>query len=106
MRDTLATDLRSWGRKALLVGALIAAPALAPAPADAAPVHGLRAEAPRADVQTVQYGGYYGRPHYRHWHRPPPPYYRHYYGRPAWYRGYPPPRPYYRPYYRPYGYYR
>jgi hypothetical protein len=111
MRDTLASKLGSWGRKALILGALLGAPALAPAPVEAAPVRGvigLAVEAPAPAVQPVQWGPrpYYDRRRYdgpRRWHRPPPP--PHWRRHQAWNRGYGPPPRYYRHPPRPY-YYR
>ena len=106
MRGTLAR-FGSWGRKALVLGALLGVPALAAAPAaHAEPRHAVMVVEGGVPAQLVpvQYGygpprGYYrGGP--RHWHRPPPPRYyrRHYAG-----RGYGPPPRYYR-HPRPYGY--
>ncbi|MBP0495228.1 hypothetical protein [Roseomonas indoligenes] len=88
----------SWGRKALVLAALIGAPALAAAPAaQAQPVPAVMlGSGPAAELVPVQYygppRGYYGHRH-RHWRRPPPPprYYRHYGGyRGGYHRG--PPR--------------
>ena len=96
MKGTLAR-LGSWGRKALVLGALIAAPVLAAAPAaeaQVAPAVFLHQGTP-AEAIPVQYGPP-GR-HYRgrgNWRGPPP---RGYYGRPYARRGYGPPPRYYGP---------
>jgi hypothetical protein len=105
MREALAR-FGSLGRKALILGALIGAPALATAPAaQAAPIQPAIAVAtPEAQFVPVQWGPL--RPHYRphrHWHRPPPPPPRHWHRRYAY--GYPPPPPRYYRHPRPY-YYR
>ena len=97
MKGTLAR-LASWGRRALVLGALVAAPVLATAPAAEArvtPAVLLHQGAPERAV-PVQYYGPPGR-HYRgrgHFRGPPP---RPYYGRPYVRRGYGPPRGYYGP---------
>ena len=97
MRATLAR-LGSWGRKALVLGLLIAAPVLTTAPAAEAQVPpavfmGTGSPAQAVPVQYGPPGRYYrGRGHYRgrdHWRGPPP---RGYYGRPYARRDYGPPR--------------
>ncbi|SHJ08802.1 hypothetical protein SAMN02745194_01737 [Roseomonas rosea] len=105
MRGSLA-KLGSWGRKALILGALVGAPVLALAPAaEAQPAVTITVGQP-AQLVPVQWGPpprprpYYGP---RHYHRPPPPHWRRHYA----YRGYPPPPPrYYRRHHRPHYYYR
>jgi len=98
------TRLGSWGRKALVLGALIGAPVLAAAPAAEAQtiqaVIGVATPAP--EVVPVQWiPPPHARP--RHWHRPPPPPPRHWRRHHA--RRYPPPPPRYHRHPRPY-YYR
>ncbi|MBB5692071.1 hypothetical protein [Muricoccus pecuniae] len=94
---------RAWAR-ALILGGLLGAPALAAIPAaEARPVPALAAaERAEAPLVAVQWGPprHYNGP--RHWRRPPPPP-PHWRQHRAWHRGYPPPPPrgpYYRPYYR------
>ena len=100
MRQALA----SFGRKALILAALLGAPMMAAAPAaQAQPVQAaVFVGSPGVELVPVQYYGerrrYYGP---RHYYRPPPPrYYRRHYAR----RGYGPPPRYYR-HHRPH-YYR
>ena len=99
MRDRLA-KIGSWGRKALVLGALALAPVLGTAPAaEARPVASVMPamllDAAPLEATPVQYYGrprrYYGG---RRYYRPPPRYYAR--------RGYGPPRGYYRGYRRGY----